>query len=411
MGTNWKSKCAFLAAAFSAAGGLCAQEARDKIELPAAYKREYIADDGRDFDRDSTYKAGGFVEVSPTFNSWSKEEVAPYFDPEDAPGLPAAEEENAKAEDEPSPESAADEVDARGLRANTVIVDVRPSFSAYGDGDIRPYLTIEELDRDKAPAAEGAEEYADQATKERIIRVADDSGPTDAELAAMAKKREAALKAEEASVVRRIKMDGEPEENLPLIVLKPESEYYGGARIGYSFMGGWLDLEEQTGYMYPQEDADDWIISLSAFLGTRLSAIAEGLRIEAEYTYNRKVELAYNAGIDWHLLKIRNDTYMVSAYLDYAFNQRFRGYVGGGGGMAKIHMNDMEFNTYTEKYTTAWQASIGARVRVNSYLALDAGARYTGYGKIKKAYSLDYELGYEYMPFSLSLYTGLVVGF
>jgi opacity protein-like surface antigen len=71
----------------------------------------------------------------------------------------------------------------------------------------------------------------------------------------------------------------------------------------------------------------------------------------------------------------------------------------------------MEFNTYTEKFTPAWQATAGARIRVNSYLALDAGVRYTGFGKVKKAYSHDYELGFEYMPFSFSMYTGMIIGF
>ncbi|MDR3126807.1 MAG: outer membrane beta-barrel protein, partial [Rickettsiales bacterium] len=365
----------------------------------------------RDFDGESTYKAGGFVEVSPRFNSWSKEEVEPYFDPEDAPGPPQDEEEKASPEDEPEPENAGGKIDARGLRPNTVLVDVRPSLFAYDDGEAKPYFTIEELDRAKAQPALDYDDRDPQETKDRIIRVAGDPGPTDAELASMAKKREALLKAEEAGVLRRIEIDGEPEKKLPLTVLRPENEYYGGLRIGYSFMGGWLDLTEQTGYNYPQENANDWIISLSAFLGTKLNAILNGLRIEAEYTYNRPVELAYNAGIDRRLLKIRNDTYVASAYLDYAFNQRFRGYVGGGFGAAKIHINDMEFNAYMEKYTTAWQISAGARARMTGYLALDAGVRYTGYGKIKRAYAQDYELGYEYMPFSLALYTGLVFGF
>jgi opacity protein-like surface antigen len=393
--------------------GLRAQEDGNKIDLPAAYKREYIADDGRDFDKESEYRAGGFVEISPRFNSWSKEEVAPYFDPEDAPGPAAEEEEPAEAGEDARPEKPEAEVDARGLRPNTIVVDVKHSFSAYGDGDIRPYFTIEELDRDKgqaAPGGDGAKEEGPK-SKERIVRVADDTGPTDAELALMAKKREARLKAEEDGIVRRLKIEDEPEKSLPILVLRPESEYYGGARVSYSFMGGLLDLTEQTGHTYPREDADDWAAGMSAFLGTTLNAVLSGLRIEAEYTYNLPVKLAHNSRLDENLLKVRNDTYIVSAYLDYAFNQRLRGYIGAGGGAAKIHLNDLEFNTYTEKYTAAWQITAGTRVRVNSYLAADAGVRYTGYGKVKKAHRLDYELGFEYMPFSLGFYAGLVFGF
>lgn len=109
------------------------------------------------------------------------------------------------------------------------------------------------------------------------------------------------------------------------------------------------------------------------------------LRTEVEYGYNGKAKLNLRDNHVNARNTVNSHTMMVNAYYDIDLESAWKPYVGVGVGVAQVKSDNRVGNVYFSDKSNnfAWNISAGVTYQVNEKLAIDAGYRYTDYGKAK----------------------------
>lgn len=165
------------------------------------------------------------------------------------------------------------------------------------------------------------------------------------------------------------------------------------------------------GYDRLKRKANSWRFGFNVAAGveTRLCN-NDGIRVELEYNYRKPTVRsqvtpyadAATRGFDAEKIKVSHDSAMINAYYDFDTDSKFRPYVGGGIGVARLKANGKVASVATTAGTTeyevnglsrsknnvAWNLGAGVGYQLNENVVVDAGYRYVDNGSVS-VWSLD----------------------
>lgn len=130
------------------------------------------------------------------------------------------------------------------------------------------------------------------------------------------------------------------------------------------------------------------------------------LRSELEFGYNGKAKdsnkfdfVIHNPYEHKYSLETSVWSAMVNFYYDFNTNTNFMPYVGAGLGYAHVKaksnvygtvpMGTLDLTEKVSKGTFAWNVGLGASYSITQNILLDAGYRYTNYGRVKGSKTTD----------------------